>query len=96
MTSLPIQIQSGYRADWHNFLLRAETDAGCWTAEVIPIGDTQERGTAQPLYTARRGSLQAAKIAAVEFAMFRAAGTSPWENPERVAGHLPWKSYWQR
>jgi len=81
-----ILIRSGCRTAWCDLLMSVETGAEGWTARVHQHG--------RALYTAQRSSLHAAKIAAVEFALFRVAGGTWQESPERVAGQLRWSEYW--
>jgi len=66
--------------------LSVETGAGGWTAKVDRHG--------RALYTAQRSSLNAAKNAAVEFALFGVPSATCWDSPERIAGRLRWSEYW--
>ena len=81
-----IQIHSGSRTAWCDLLLSVETGAEGWTAKVRDHGRT--------LYSAQRSSRNAARAAAVEFALFRVAGGTSCESPERLAGQLRWSEYW--
>jgi hypothetical protein len=80
-----IQIHSGSRTAWCDLLLSVETGAEGWTAKVHRDGHA--------LYTAERSSRNAARTAAVEFALFRVGGGN-CESPERIAGQLRWSEYW--
>lgn len=85
---LLIQIHRGYAADCGGFRLRVETDFQGWRAEVRGREDNQL------LYSAHRCSLQAAKAAAAEIAIFRASGLLGTKRPEVLARQLPWAEYW--
>ena len=68
-SALPlIHIRRGYAASCHNLRLAVETAGEGWAAEVRDPRD------GRTLYNARRCSLDAAKTAIAEFAIFAAAG----------------------
>jgi hypothetical protein len=82
-----IQIRRGLSTVLDNFRLRVEADTEGWQARVLDRQGNRE------LYTARRCSARAAKVAATEFALFRTAATAPG-TPETVAQQLAWQEYW--
>jgi hypothetical protein len=77
------QIREGYRAQWRDLTLNVESDSSQWTLRV------QDSAGAATLYTAHRSGQLAARLAAAEFAAFRAQ-----VNPDQLAGQLTWKHYW--
>ena len=83
------QIRRGYRARWNNLALSLETDSGDW---VLRVQDSTRRET---FYTAHRGGVRAAQLAAVEFAIFRVLGPTSPLSPDRLARELAWQEYWQ-
>jgi hypothetical protein len=82
-----IHIRRGYVTACQDLRLTVETGGEGWSAEVR---DVRNGGT---LYNARRCSLDAAKVALTEFAMFRAPAR-PGQTPERLARELSWTEYW--
>jgi hypothetical protein len=84
---LLIHIRHGFSSACDNLRLRVEAGAEGWTAEVR---DQQDGRT---LYNARRCSLEAAKVATAEFALFRVPGRGR-QTPERLARELFWQEYW--
>ena len=85
---LLIQIRQGYTAACHDLRLTVETDAEGWKAQV------RDRNDGRTVYSARRCSLGAAKVAAAEFAVFRAGEVVGSVSPEAMAQRLPWSAYW--
>ena len=83
-TGFLIQIHHGYAADCGGFRLSIETDSQGWRADV------RDRQDGRLLYSAHRCSLQAAKAAAAEIAIFRASGLLRTKRPELLARQLPW------
>jgi hypothetical protein len=81
-----IQIRRGYATDCRGLRLSVEIDTEGWTARVAGGGRT--------LYSARRYSQEAAKIAAAEFAWL-SMGAAGSNSPEAMARHLSWREYWQ-
>jgi len=87
-TGIPlIHISRGYVTTCQDLRLTVETGGDGWSAEVR---DVRNGGT---LYNARRCSLDAAKVALAEFAMFRAPAF-PGQTPEKLARELSWTEYW--
>jgi hypothetical protein len=87
-SALPlIHIRRGYAASCHNLRLAVETASDGWAAEVRDPRD------GRTLYNARRCSLDAAKTAIAEFAIFAAAGAGG-QSPEELARQLRWQEYW--
>jgi len=84
-----IQIRRGYRARWQNLDLSVEVDSDQWTVRVQDVTRTRT------MHTAHRSSAASARIAAAEFAMFRACGAVGWKAPEALANTLEWHEYWQ-
>lgn len=84
-----VQIRSGCRLQWHELALSVESDGLQWTARVARAA-TNER-----LYEGHRSGLQAAKVAAVEFAMIAQLNDAWGRSPEAAARQLPWQEYWQ-
>ena len=83
-----IQLRRSYTATCWNLRLSVQTDADGWMAHVRATESGPE------LYSAYRCSLGAAKVAAAEFAAFRADAGAPQKCPEAVAQQLPWKECW--
>ena len=83
-----VQIRRGYTTACHDLRLSVETDAEGWRA-VVRTGEDS-----RTMYSARRCSLGAAKVAAAEFAMFQMGGAQPWMSPEAAARQLRWNEYW--
>ena len=82
-TGFLIQIHHGYAADCGGFRLSIETDSQGWRADVpLPAGWPAA-------VLAHRCSLQAAKAAAAEIAIFRASGLLRTKRPELLARQLP-------
>jgi|SRR5579864_7144545 len=83
-----IHIRSGYRIQWHELALSVESDSLQWTARVA------RAATCERLYEGHRSGLQAAKVAALEFAMIAQLDGGWNRSPEAVASQLPWQEYW--
>lgn len=79
-----IQIRRAYRASCFDLEMTVEGDADGWTARV------HSQGASAPLHSVRRRSLEAAKLAAAEFAVFRMTGAMAAETVATMAEHLPW------
>ncbi len=79
-----IQIRRAYRASCFDIHMTVEGDSDGWTAQV------HRQGASAPLHSARRCSLEAAKLAAAEFVVFRMTGAMAPETVATVAEHLPW------
>jgi len=79
------QIRQGYTAVWNNLALSVESGPAGWRASV------QDLPAKKGLHTAYRFSQDAAKLAAVEFAIFYKAER---QEPARVSRDLNWKIYW--
>jgi len=84
-----IQIRRGYRARWQDLDLSVEVDSDQWTARV------QDATRTRTMHTAHRSSDSAARVAAAEFALFRASGAPGCDRPETLAKTLEWHEYWQ-
>lgn len=84
-----VQIRRGYRARWQDLDLSVEVDIDQWTVRV------QDVTRSRTMHTAHRSSADAARIAAVEFALFRVSGEIGWERPETLAKTFEWHEYWQ-
>ena len=83
-----LQIRRGYRAQWNDLAFSVETDSSDWRLHV------QDPAKNETLYTAYRGGMRAAKIAAAEFAIFEVLGPESRVSPDRLAGELKWQEYW--
>jgi hypothetical protein len=82
-----IQIRSVYSAEWENLAFSVESGPSQWTLRV------EERATRRLLYTALRGGVAAAQVAAAEYGIFSLPGASSRLNPERLASALPWRRH---
>jgi len=80
-----IQIRRGYLADYRGFLLSVGIDSDGWDAQVRKDG--------RSLYSARRCSLAAAKVAAAEFTL-AAGGPAGRYEPDALARDLVWRASW--
>jgi hypothetical protein len=81
------QITKGYAVQWNELALSIEGHQHYWTFRV------KGPGNARLLYEGHRGNVEAAKIAAIEFAMARVNGKISHDNPEKLARALPWREY---
>jgi hypothetical protein len=79
------QIRQGYRAQWNNLALSVESDAQGWALHV--------QDAARTLYSAHRLGPQAAKTAAVEFAISVILGFASSVQAASVARELNWQAY---
>jgi hypothetical protein len=82
-----IHIRRGYVTACLDLRLTVETGGDGWSAEV------RDGRNGRTLYNARRCSLDAAKVALAEFAIFRAP-SRPGQTPEKLARELSWTEYW--
>lgn len=82
-----IHIRHGFASACDTLRLLVETGAEGWTAEV------RDRRDGSTLYNARRCSLDAAKVAIAEFALFLLPAQGG-RTPERLARELSWQEYW--
>ena len=82
-----VQIRRGYAAEWKDFALSVEWGKQGWSASV------EDRADRHRLHTAHRSSPGAAKLAALEFALFQVPAARG-EQPERLLRDLNWKEYW--
>ncbi len=80
-----IQIRRGYAAQYRDLRLSAEVDSDGWDARVNKNGES--------LYSVRRCSLAAAKVAVAEFALI-AGGAAGRHEPDTLARDLIWREYW--
>ena len=83
-----LQIRKGYAASWAGLEISIEAESQDWALEV------RDASTRRTLYTARRSNAQAARIAALEFAVFRVFGGTAATSPERLARELSWREFW--
>jgi hypothetical protein len=83
---LLIHIRRGYVTACHDLQLAVETGGDGWIAQVRDSHD------GRTLYNAQRCSLDAAKVAGAEYAMFRAGQGR--QTPEQLARELSWQEYW--
>ena len=81
------QIRQGFRARWQDLCFSVESDSQQWTAQV-------EHSSGTNLYTAHRSSATAARLAAVEFAIFTVLGAASRETPQRLLQQMKWAAYW--
>jgi hypothetical protein len=88
LRSLLTQIKKRYAADWNDMALSVENDSGCWTVRVQALAGVRT------LYQAQRSTIEAAKVAGIEFAMFRLGGATLADSPEKLAHALAWKERW--
>lgn len=82
------QIRKGYRAQWRDFAFFVEGETARWTLRV------HRAEHLQPLYSAERCGIAAARAAAVEFGVFCALGPASAVIPSQLAGELNWQEYW--
>jgi hypothetical protein len=82
-----LQIRSGYRARWNDLAITVESDASGWALHIRDSANNE-------LYVAHRVGPQAAKVAAVEYAIFRVLGPASATNADRLANELNWQAYW--
>jgi hypothetical protein len=82
------QIKKRYAVHWNDMALSVENDSDCWTVRVQALADVRT------LYKAHRSTVDAAKVAGIEFAMFRLGGATLTGSPERLADTLAWKERW--
>jgi len=83
-----VQIHRGYTTPCYDLRLSVETDAEGWKAQVRDPRD------GRTVYSAHRCNLDAAKLAAAEFAAFRIASAADRKSPEALAQQLRWNAYW--
>ena len=81
------QIRQGFRANWQDLCFSVECGAQAWTAQVEDTSGTN-------LYTAQRSGPAAARLAAMEFAIFRVLGTGSTETPQKLSQQMKWAAYW--
>jgi hypothetical protein len=82
-----IQIRRGYATAWHECGLTVEIDEAGWTVQV------RDRDSGAALYSGRRCSFVAAKVAATEYALSRTSAPAV-RSPEALAQLLTWTEYW--
>jgi len=82
-----VQIRRSYTSKWSGLALSVEAGAQGWTASV------NDPGRHSHLYTAHRFSAEAAKVAAVEFAVLLGIAKES-RAPEQLARELTWTSGW--
>jgi hypothetical protein len=82
------QIRRRYKASCYDLHMTVENDAEGWRVEV------RDRQQGKTLHAARRCSLDAAKLAAAEFAVIRMTGGLGAGTVDVVAKHLPWDETW--
>jgi hypothetical protein len=82
------QIRHGYRTRWNDLAFSVENNCGDWTLRV------QDPARSATLYTAHRGGVRAAQVAALEFAIFFVLGAASRVSPDRLNQELAWQEYW--
>jgi hypothetical protein len=82
------QIRHGYRTRWNDLAFSVEDNSGDWTLRV------QDSAANRTLYTAHRGGVRAAQLAAIEFAIFCVLGAASRLSPDRLAQELTWQENW--
>jgi len=82
------QIRRGYQARWRDLAFFVEGGAHQWTLRVDRVPDHQ------PLYRGERSGVRAARVAAVEFGIFRELGPDSALIPAQLANELNWQEYW--
>jgi len=82
------EIRRRYTASCYDLKMTVVNDAEGWNVEV------RDGKQEQPLHSARRCSLAAAKLAAAEFAVIRMTGGMGAGTVDIVAQHLPWNESW--
>src|SRR3954463_10372068 len=82
------QIRRRYKANCYDLHMTVENVTGGWSVEV------RDREQGKPLHAAHRCSLDAAKLAATEFAVVRMTGGLGASTVEIMAKHLPWDEAW--
>jgi hypothetical protein len=82
------QLHRRYAASCYDLHMTVENDAEGWSVEV------RDRHEGRKLHSARRCSLDAAKLAATEFAVIRMTGGKGAATVEIMAQHLPWDESW--
>ena len=80
------QIHRRYKASCYDLQMTVENANGGWKVEV--------HGRGEKLHCAHRCSLDAAKLAATEFAVLRMTGGTGAATVEIMAKHLPWSESW--
>lgn len=78
------QIRRRYATSCYDLQMTVENDADGWSVEV------RDREHGKKLHCAHRCSLDAAKLAATEFAVIRMTGGKGAATVDVVAQHLPW------
>jgi hypothetical protein len=81
-----VQIRQGYRTEWQDLSLAVESGASQWTVRVAESGKN--------LYEGFRSNAVAARIAALEFALFRTSHAVSQKTAEHLAQELNWRKYW--
>jgi hypothetical protein len=82
------QIRTGYTARWNDLVLSVELDRQQWTAVV------HDPKANRNLYSASRSNANAAKFAALDFALLQGLAGIATQAPEQIAHRLDWKHYW--
>ena len=80
------QIHRRYKASCYDLQMTVENNPDGWSVEV--------HGRGEKLHYAHRCSLDAAKLAAAEYAVLRMTGGTGAATVEAVAKHLPWNESW--
>ena len=80
-----IQIRRGFRAEWKDMAFVIEGVTSQWTLRVEDLAR-------RTLYTAERGAVGAARVAAAEYGIFRALGPASPVTPEHLAAELSWRA----
>jgi len=82
------QIRRGFRARWRDLAFFVEGESQQWRLRVLRTTDNQ------PLYTGERCGAYSARLAAVEFGVFRELGPASAVIPSKLASELSWQEYW--
>ena len=82
------QVRRRYRASCYDLHMTVENDAEGWSVVV------RDREEGKKLHSARRCSLDAAKLAAAEFAVIRMTGGAGAATVDLFSKHLPWAESW--
>src|SRR5690348_8596080 len=83
------QIRHRNAARWSDLRVTVEDECTYWTVRV------EEPGATTALYKAHRGTLRAAKVAGIEFAVFHRGGSAVVDQSfEQLALVLSWNVEW--
>ena len=83
-----VQIRTVYQSEWRDLAFSVESGCDEWTIRV------EDSATRRLLYTARRGCVSAAQVAAAEYGISHILGFSAPLTPARLAADLPWRKHY--